>query len=589
MNTHKKTQNEPQKLFFLPAMLLLIVWPCLVHMDQIKTGLEEMPWYPDLAVQNDFFMHIRSVSFLIICILMAGVLFDRMVIQRTTKLDLRRAWPLLSYAFLALLSALFSVNRDLSFGGSTEQFESVWVLLGYVIVCWYFADTVSRFGRRAEKILLCYFLIGAAVQGLIGLSQILGCDFWSSLLGRKLILLGQDSSQLLDYTFAEKGTTQVYMSFYNPNYAAVYLILILPLVVYGLFFFRKKWQKSLIGMVLFLLLLCLWKTGSEAGLITLCVLVFAGILLCFKDWKKKIVFSGAGILILTGTLALNFVISKDPVLVRLRKNVFPEQKSDQLQEVNLEQDAVQITYNGDTYRLRLTREDEHIWFSVSDAQGQDCRLDYDETSGCFSFADHAGIDLAFQAYADSEMLGIIMYHQNISWQFEKKDETSSFEYITVYGKADTIENADYAFGEGYERAFTWRFYLWSRTVPLLKHYLLLGSGPDTFLLVFPQNDYVARANTGKKLLTEIISRPHSYYLQTAVQTGMLSLVLLLFFFGRYFLTILKKKQKHLFAITIMLSVFGFLIMGLLNDSVVVTAPIFWAILGLGSGVTRTTV
>lgn len=100
-------------------------------------------------------------------------------------------------------------------------------------------------------------------------------------------------------------------------------------------------------------------------------------------------------------------------------------------------------------------------------------------------------------------------------------------------------------------------------------------------MTFPQNDYVGRINAAKVIYAGIITKPHSLYVQTAVQTGVLSLLCLLAFYGTSLKKLLKKKGKMWKVIA--LCVAGYFIMGLVNDSMVVTAPVFWVLLGMGSG------
>ena len=45
---------------------------------------------------------------------------------------------------------------------------------------------------------------------------------------------------------------------------------------------------------------------------------------------------------------------------------------------------------------------------------------------------------------------------------------------------------------GLEYLGSGRLYIWSRILPMLKHDILKGSGPDTFAEVFPQNDYAGK-------------------------------------------------------------------------------------------------
>ena len=121
---------------------------------------------------------------------------------------------------------------------------------------------------------------------------------------------------------------------------------------------------------------------------------------------------------------------------------------------------------------------------------------------------------------------------------------------------------------------------------LLKNHSFLGCGPDTFALEFPQNDQLGRINTNRSLYEEILTKPHSLYLQTAFQTGVVSLLCILGFWLCYFIRVfVLSKQKDVgysMKFALAFSVAGYLIMGLVNDSMIVTAPIFWVLLGVGS-------
>ena len=74
-----------------------------------------------------------------------------------------------------------------------------------------------------------------------------------------------------------------------------------------------------------------------------------------------------------------------------------------------------------------------------------------------------------------------------------------------------------------------RGYIWGRTIPVILENPLLGTGPDTFMLTFPQNDYVARSNLGHSFFSQIITNAHNLYLHMAAQTGIPSLLCFLTF------------------------------------------------------------
>jgi TRAP-type C4-dicarboxylate transport system permease small subunit len=416
-------------------------------------------------------------------------------------------------------------------------------------------------------------------------------DFWGSAIGKWLILLGNDQSVTLQYAFSDEGSRQVYLSFYNPNYAAVYLILVLPFALWAVRYLERNYQRLAALLLSAILLFCLWGTGSKAALVTGFLLILTAGFWYLQGIRRKLMLVLGMILCIGSYTVCSTLLTGTSAVQRIIRNAFPEEKNYKLQEVNPLEDSVEIVFDQHSFYLHLEEHDGHIWFSISDEQGSNYPLDMDQETGRFSLKDLGYHHLEFEAYREDGTNYIIMYRNEIPWTFEKTPEDDAYHYITLYGKRDVLQNAPYAFGKGYERAFSARIYLWSRTVPLVGNYLLWGSGPNTYALVFPQNDYVTRANIGLEMLMEIISRPHSFYLQTAVQTGLLSLLLLLLFFGWYLVKAKKRislgrkrpmdQGKSALTMACMLSVLGFLIMGIANDSVVVVSPVFWAILGLG--------
>ena len=125
----------------------------------------------------------------------------------------------------------------------------------------------------------------------------------------------------------------------------------------------------------------------------------------------------------------------------------------------------------------------------------------------------------------------------------------------------------------------------------MKHYLLLGSGADSFALVFPQSDYVSAYQGGYENM--LITKPHCIYLQAAVQTGVLSLLLLLAFYLWYAADCLKlyflkqiPDDRTAFAVAIFSATTGFLVLSLINDSTICVTPVFCALLGIGLALNR---
>nr|MCR5625131.1 O-antigen ligase family protein [Lachnospiraceae bacterium] len=134
-----------------------------------------------------------------------------------------------------------------------------------------------------------------------------------------------------------------------------------------------------------------------------------------------------------------------------------------------------------------------------------------------------------------------------------------------------------------------RGFIWARTIPLLKKYFFFGSGPDTFIIAFPNDDIVGLNNSGH--INEIITKPHNMYLQIGTQTGVISLIALLVLYIWYIIDSLliywRNKYDNYMSIIgvgLMTAVIGYLISAITNDSCVAIAPIFYCVLGMGIGV-----
>ena len=154
------------------------------------------------------------------------------------------------------------------------------------------------------------------------------------------------------------------------------------------------------------------------------------------------------------------------------------------------------------------------------------------------------------------------------------------------GHLDKNIDSQSAIFTGHYSLFNGRGYIWAKTIPLLKKYILLGSGADSFTLVFPQSDYLDAYKGGYENM--IISKPHCAYLQIAVQTGVLSLIALLAFYLWYAIKCLKLyfgKRELSFEQALAAGIFsgtvGFMVIWIANDSTICVTPIFAALIGLG--------
>ena len=111
-----------------------------------------------------------------------------------------------------------------------------------------------------------------------------------------------------------------------------------------------------------------------------------------------------------------------------------------------------------------------------------------------------------------------------------------------------------------------RTQLWINSLPALKKYWAVGSGPDTFKYTYPQNSGL------------IFDKAHNVYLQMGITTGIFSVIVYL---GMLFIITLKGfKLNDPYAIGLYGAFIAYSVQAFANISVIEVAPIFFIVLGL---------
>ncbi len=617
MKTEKKIPRKKNRsgwpVHLIPPILLMSVYPLVFGGVRVVNLLRDYPWYPDSAEQTDFFVYAKMLVFLALALWMLVMLLDASWIDGKRCFRRRVFIPLYLYAGLTIVSTILSINRSLSLRGMWEQYENVFVLLGYVITAIYMAVMIK--GRTELHIIHAAAVIGAFFQGLIGTMQLLGWNVLESGIGRYLLTFRLDDVRAEDlvYSFGRGTKNHVYMTLFNPNYAAVYIVIMLPIVLqYTVLTWKEAgtrekrktagtlnrkervllYARPVFGTVTFaLLLLSLIGTGSRTGAAVTVVLGIAaggGSLLRMKlPAGKKIMLLLCIFTAGAGLTAGTFLLRGESVRNSL-KNTISGKETYKLESLNADGEGIHIGYSGHT--LLVTTSDRDTYGSGVSGLAPDReispRIYIDGARDAASLqADDEGLGrlesrayrrLRFQAFLQDGSSFLYIRILKSEWYFIYDEFRGSWMYVTAYAKTDTLAEAITAL-PGWEKAFSERGYIWGRTLPLLSEYLLWGSGPDTFTVAFPQNDYRMRANTAVRFQTELLTKPHSMYLQTALQTGVLSLFCLLIFWMQA-LHINRKQTGRISGWYI--AVIGYLLMGLLNDSVLAAAPLMWAVTGI---------
>ncbi|MFB3160727.1 O-antigen ligase family protein [Neobacillus sp. 179-J 1A1 HS] len=125
-----------------------------------------------------------------------------------------------------------------------------------------------------------------------------------------------------------------------------------------------------------------------------------------------------------------------------------------------------------------------------------------------------------------------------------------------------------------------RIFIWKNSLPLIKEYFWVGSGPDSFEFVYPNN------KKNKEFLSNsIVDKAHNEYLQIAITLGvpaLLSYLLFIFLILRRAFCAVKLAEgyERIIIYGLIATIIGYLVQAFFNISTVPVAPIFWPILGI---------
>lgn len=474
-----------------------------------------------------------------------------------------------------VISTIASPWKPLPFTGSQELFETAFVWSSYLILL-YLSRELAK-DSRLLKWLFWSGLIGLSPLLLVGVLQVMGKDPFHLLWVKELVLPLQYHSLAKSFSF-HNNAHEVYSTIGNPNYMGSLVALFLPLCLTFLFGKRVLWHKALAALLSVVLLVILWKSDSKAGIVGLW-----GVIVMLWIVYRKSLPRLANIV-----LPILFLIGSVGGLYRFYK----------LEEKMAFSDISQLTATDTT--LDMHTPELGLSIRISD--------------GNLFFYDHNDSALTLTADENDRERYLIEQpgYEAFSFRFKTKPADHitmaywDFHYI-FYMRNGTFKIRYYdgrylpvripprlAFLDDYEQLASDRFYIWSRSVPMLFSDGMLGCGADAYPRAYPQDDFYGkfRAYDSSDV---IVTKPHNLYLQIGISLGLLALVgfvLLLISFYRGTLKGLSTNEEiaenRAYTIAIILGVTGYLFAGLFNDSCVAVSPFFWVFLGVGFAMTQKT-
>ncbi|MZQ99352.1 MAG: hypothetical protein GT601_16930 [Acidaminobacter sp.] len=567
------------KGILIALFLILALIPIIVRLKVVDlTVFAESPWVSD--VDYDFFSYYKSrILFMISSVILGAFIWDRLSLGNPLEkktLDL----SILMFSGAVVLSTVFSEYISLSVWGFRGRYEGALVLLAYMLIL--FVSSKYTYDEKQLKFLLKGLYVSVAVIGTIGIFQFFKMDLFKSEIGKSIIVPMQYLKSGAEITI-RMAETQIYSTLQNSNYVGSFIALTAPLLITLVFFVHDLKHKLLVIALFVLSMANLLGSRSRAGIVGVSVAAILMIILFRKELIKRWKISLVALVITVGLVTAMNTATDGQIFNRIKATIASLAPAENLygaQQATSEDNVLKLELQEEP--LFIKYENEQLYFT--DAQDQVMEAVKGETD--YTLTDPRFSNFKFDiTLADEDMPMVTVKYLSLNLRYVfLEDEVRYVNHADVAVKLNPIEKWGF---EGRERLGSSRGYIWSRTFPMLKDTLLIGHGPDTYMLYFPQDDYIGKqlaySTTGM-----VTDKPHNMYLHTAVNTGIVSLLAQLVIFGVYILQSLKLYIRNPFedfraqlGVGIFLGVVGYLGAGMFNDAIVSIAPVFWVLLGIG--------
>jgi O-antigen ligase len=492
------------------------------------------------------------------------------------------------YLTMIILSTIFSDFQYVSQLGFPDRYEGMPVLISYLIIM--LASYFLINSKKQLEILINGLFISSSIIALIGIYQFFGYDFFRSIIGRNLVL-PEEMAQLAESMTFNFGENIIYSTLYNPNYVGSYfsMLLLLSLVYYLMQ--EKREKKFLYGFFVFLIFAAWIGSMSRAGMvggifafIFLLIIMYKEII---KKWKSVLVLF---IILFLIALGMNYQSQGKVFGEFLTFGKETEMALKGGEELDLKINKIitsenNLIYNTKDFKLLVKKENTDQKNNLSFYNGKNNQaLDLTRSQNGYIEVKNPGFELLKMRF-DAKRNSILIKYGNKKSVFLINEE--GFWIMGLKGGAYRVREANKWGFENKESFATYRGYIWSRSIPLIKDTILVGNGPDTYTFYFPQHDYRGKLNAFN-LTTKIVDKPHNFYLQLAINTGLVSLIAVVLLFAYHTIESLMIYFKRDFndcfdylGAAAFTAFVAYAAAALFNDSVISVAPVFWFILGTG--------
>lgn len=576
-------------IWYIPLLLIAGFVPLIVYAKYVDlSGTMQALYWTGEQQYLDFFSYWKSQW--VMWLTLAGMIIYGVLVY-LKKLPFKRLWqyyiPMLIYCGCVILSTIFAKDVQTALWGFVDMYQGCFVLLAYMGILFLTINFVNS--ERELRWFAIAFLILMYAEGILGISQYFGFDLLQTKIGQSIILPNYiEVEGGLEFTF---GPKTIYGTLFNTNYVGSFACLMLPMSV-AFLCASKNWKERVVTGGAVVLMVFVWLgCNSRAGYLGVAVgAVLAVVMLrkaVFRYWKVSI--SVVVIMCLLG-VSLNFLSGgalgnrvKSLNVLNMFDSINSINKSGtKIENVTVGKNEFSVSTNYETLLFKV--EDNKMYFL--DENNNELPIDINGENVTINNTRYSGYKIKISADSPIVTVSRDTYYRWVNIIFyignDKVSVISSGGRIAEPIKADSISTLD-----SYGRFASNRGYIWSRTIPILRGRIIFGVGADNYPLVFPQDDFAEKMKIGMDA-NMVIDKPHNMMLQIGVNTGMLSIVALLFVWIYYlidsmklFLNVAFDSYNKFIGVACLISITGYITAALFNDHIVSISPVFWMILGIG--------
>lgn len=611
------------KWHLVPISLLFGVLPLIMHLSYFKVD----PIY-QVALKTDaypdWFFFYKGLFFILLTVIMLICLILGRKNYPICRDGYFKIYTLggLTFILITIFSTYFSPYKDLAIIGGPTRYEGLGVMICYIMVIFYAYATFQEISDY--KYIVIPFAFATVVQALTGFTQMIGRDFTQWKFIRDLIAPGEFEA----WNYYSPGTEPWFPktmptwqgTLGNSNYSGSFISLALPLFI--ILLLRAKSKKQRLSLI-FIVLLTIYVTfacRSRAGLLACMAVTLLFILTTlpaiptylkklkqyFINHKKLSFFTACCTFIILIALfvatpvkqRLYYLIQDIKITFTPRQALTSQHQAypttEIFKDIQFSENKIKLISPSNT--LFVNYENGNLNFRDGLGRKLFPVTNHEDNYRSFLLYQPPYIGYTFEQIVEEDTVRIRLYIDRNLWNTEFDQPICGF----VINEEGQITWTDYINFEpldiqqpetlgfkGKERLGSSRGYIWSRSLPLLRNHMLLGAGPDMFMLEFPYNDFWGKLEF-MSTPSDCVDKPHNTYLQFWINQGFLAFLAFILICGTYIVHCLKlygfKKEyngEDLFGLAFMCAIVGYLVASFFNDTTLSVTPLFFALLGSG--------